>query len=128
MTETDADAAVIPKYPRGLRARGKRLWRELHGSADFSGSPEVMSVIEEACYLTDEIDRLRRKVRAAGDDTRVAGYNGQLTSMPEVDDLRKTQTLFLSMLKSIRVDADAGDGKMTRSQSGQRAADARWHS
>jgi hypothetical protein len=57
----------------------------------------------------------------------VAGYNGQPASMPEVDDLRKSQGLLLSMLKSIRVDAAAGDGKLTRSQAGQRAADARWH-
>lgn len=115
----------IPKSPTGLRARGKRLWRELHGSADFTGCPETLTVIEEACYLADEVDRLRRLVRAAGEDTRVTGYNGQPVSMPEVDDLRKSQTLLLAMLKSIRVEID-GDGKLTRSQAGQVAADARW--
>jgi hypothetical protein len=57
-TGTD-ETPDIPKYPTGLRARGKRLWRELHDSADFSESPETWTVIEEACYLADEVDRLR---------------------------------------------------------------------
>lgn len=122
MSETDE----IPKYPPGLKARGKRLWRELHGLTDFSGAPETVTVIEEACYLADEVDRLRKIVRAAGADTRVSGYNGQQVSMPEVDDLRKAQGLLLSMLKSIRVD-DEIDGKMTRSQAGRVAANARHH-
>lgn len=83
MPENEQDAPNIPKYPRGLRARGKRLWRELHGSADFNGCPETRLVAEEACYLTDEIARQRRIVRAAGAETRVVGYNGQQVSMPE---------------------------------------------
>lgn len=58
MPETD-QTPTTPNYPTGLKARGKRLWRELHESADFSGSPEIMAVIEEACYLADEIKRLR---------------------------------------------------------------------
>jgi hypothetical protein len=127
MAET-AEPPPIPKYPRGLKARGKRLWRELHTTGDFTGCPETQMVAEEACYLADEIERLRAIVRSAGEDTRVAGYNGQPTSMPEVDDLRKSQSLFLSMLKSIRMpDADDGDGKLTRSQVGKIAASARWH-
>ncbi|MEW5809628.1 MAG: hypothetical protein AB1925_09245 [Actinomycetota bacterium] len=128
MPETGTEEAPpIPGYPTGMRARGKRLWRDLHTSADFSESPETRTVIEEACYLADEVDRLRRLVRKAGADTRVTGYNSQPVSMPEVDDLRKSQTLLLSMLKSIRVDTDGGDGKLTRSQAGQRAAYSRWH-
>lgn len=116
----------IPKYPPGLRARGKRLWRELHTTGDFSGCPETQTVAEEACYLTDEIARLRRIVREAGADTRVTGYNGQPVSMPEADDLRKNQTILLSMLKSLRMPVDEEDGKLTRSQVGKRGAQARW--
>lgn len=128
MPETGTnDDPAIPRYPTGLKARGRRYWRELHTSADFSESPETWIVVEEACYLADEVERLRRIVRAAGADTRVTGYNNQPVSMPEVDDLRKSQTLLLSMLKSIRVDTEGGDGKLSRSQAGQRAADARWH-
>lgn len=114
---------VTQKPPTGLKARGKRLWRELHESADFSEAPETVLVIEEACYLADEVDRLRRIVRAAGTDTRVLGYNKQITSMPEVDDLRKTQALLLSMLKSIRLD----DQPMTAADFGRRGAAARWN-
>lgn len=92
------EAPAIPKCPTGPKARGKRLWRDLHASADFSESPETQTVIEEACYLADEVDRLRRLVRSAAADTRVSGYNGQQVSMPEVDDLRKSQSLLLAML------------------------------
>ncbi len=129
MAENEAEKPQIPKYPTGLKARGRgrRLWRELHESANFTGSPETRTVIEEVCYLADEVDRLREFVSAAGADTRVEGYNGQPASMPEVDDLRKNQTLLLSMLKSIRVADDSDGGKMTRSQAGTVAASARWN-
>lgn len=124
MPEND-ELPAIPKYPTGLKARGKRLWRELHATADFSGTPEARLVAEEACYLADEIERLRRLVCSAGVDTRVAGYNGQPASMPEVDDLRKNQTILLAMLKSLRL-PDEGDGKLTRSEIGKMGAAARW--
>lgn len=127
MPENDesADAPQVPKYPTGLKARGKRLWRELHEVADFGGCPETRVVAEEACYLTDEIERLRRIVRKAGADTRVTGYNGQPVSMPEADDLRKNQGILLSMLKSLRLPDDDG-GKLTRSDIGKMGAAARW--
>ena len=121
MPETDAPV----KYPTGLKTRGKRLWQELHESADFSGCPETRIVAEEACYLSDEIDRLRRIVRAAGPDTRVAGYNGQPVTMPEADDLRKNQGILLSMLKSLRLPEDEAE-KLTRSDIGKLGASARW--
>ncbi|OPE55768.1 hypothetical protein BV510_03400 [Mycolicibacterium diernhoferi] len=115
----------MPKYPTGLKARGRRLWRELHEAADFGDSPEARLIAEEACYLADEIERLRRIVRKAGADTRVTGYNGQPVSMPEADDLRKNQGILLSMIKSLRL-PDDDDTRLTRSEIGKRGADARW--
>jgi hypothetical protein len=127
MPQSDADSPNIPKYPTGLKARGKRLWREMHESGDFSGSPETVTVIEEACYLADEIARQRRIIRRAGDDTRVSGYNGQPDSMPEIKDVQRNQQLLLAMLKSIRVDDDDAPGrKLTRSEVGRLAAAARY--
>jgi hypothetical protein len=128
MSETDR-SPVIPKYPAGLKARGKRLWDDLHRTGDFTGCPETEKVAEEACYLADEIARLRRVIRKAGADTRVTGYNGQPVSMPEVADLQRNQSLLLQMLKALRMpDEDGGDGtRMTRSQVGKVAASARWH-
>lgn len=130
MPENNEDANRVPPYPGRLkpRGRGRRLWRELHESADFDGCPETRLVAEEACYLADEVDRLRSIVHNAGTDTRVNGYNGQPVSMPEVDDLRKAQSLLLSMLKSIRLPEDehSPDRKMTRSEAGRKAAQARW--
>lgn len=83
-------------------------------------------VIEQACYLSDEIDRQRRLIRKAGADTRVKGSNGQPVSMPEIADVQRNQGLLLSMLKSIRVD-DGEDGKLSRSEIGRLGATARWN-
>lgn len=119
----------IPKYPANLKARGKRLWRELHESADFSECPETRLVVEESCYLADEIERQRRLIRSAGDDTRVTGSQKQPVSMPEIADLQRNQNILLALLKSLRLpDENGGDGKLTRSQVGTIAAQARWHS
>lgn len=125
MPETIDLVPEMPKYPPGLRARGKRLWRRLHASGDFSGCPETQEIAEEACYLTDEIARLRRVVKAAGADTRVVGYNGQPVSMPEADDLRKNQTVLLAMLKSLRLPED-DEIRLSRSDIGRLGAAARW--
>lgn len=128
MAETAPDGIDIPPYPPNLRKRGKRLWHELHTSADFADVPETRLVAEESCYLADEIDRQRRQIRAAGADTRVKGSQGQPVSMPEIADLQRNQGILLSLLKSLRLPDDDGPGaKMTRSQSGKAAADARWH-
>ncbi|MEB3031082.1 hypothetical protein [[Mycobacterium] nativiensis] len=119
----------IPKPPTGLRARGKRLWRELHEFAEFGDCPETRLIAEEACYLTDEITRQRTLIRKAGTDTRVKGSQGQPVSMPEIADLQRNQGILLSLLKSLRLpDEDGGDGKLSRSQVGKIAAEARWRS
>lgn len=81
-------------------------------------------VIEQACYLADEIDRQRRMIRKAGTDTRVRGSQGQPVSMPEIADRQRNQQLLLSMLKSIRVDDP--DAKLTPSEIGRRGAAAKW--
>lgn len=101
------------------------MWYELHESADFTDAPETALVIEECCYLADEVDRLRKIVRAMGDDRRTQGYGGRghEVEAPEVDALRKTQSLLLSMIKAIRVD----DQQMTASDFGRRGAASRWN-
>ncbi|CPU02924.1 Uncharacterised protein [Mycobacteroides abscessus] len=115
----------IPKYPPGLRPRGKRLWNDLHTLLDVSDNPETAMVIEQACYLADDIDRQRRMIRKAGTDTHVKCSQGQQVSMAEIADRQRNQQLLLSMLKSIQVDDP--DGKLTRSDIGQVGAAARWH-
>jgi hypothetical protein len=42
--------------PKGLRARGKRVWRELVDGG--SPGPAEVLLIEEACRLSDRLDRL----------------------------------------------------------------------
>lgn len=118
------DGTPCPDYPTNLRTRGKRLWYELHASADFEDVPETRLLAEEACYLADEINRQRRLIRAAGDETRVAGSQGQPVSMPEIADLQKNQGILLSMTRALRLPDD--EEKMTRSEIGRLGAKIRW--
>lgn len=124
----DDDEITIPPYPPSLQKRGKQLWDEIHTSADFSEIPETRLIVEEACYLSDEIARQRRLIKSAGRSTRVHGSNGQPVSMPEIADLQRNQGILLQLLKSVRLpDDEPTGGKMTRQQSAKAAADARWH-
>lgn len=47
---------AAPKAPAGLASRGRRLWREMHEVAEFNPAETVL--LEEACRLTDRLDRL----------------------------------------------------------------------
>jgi hypothetical protein len=114
---------TIPKNPTGLRARGRRLWREMHETADFTGCPEAAMVLEQACRVADEIERQHKLIAKAGDDTRVMGSTKQPVSMPEIGDLRSNQALLLSLLKAIN---PADENTLTRSDFGRMGAAARW--
>lgn len=90
----------IPRAPHGLKARGKRLWRELHEQFDFSEDPHRSALIEDACRTADMIDRLHEVVDTA-DDLRVKGSQGQPVGMPELAELRQYRSLLASLLKSL---------------------------
>ena len=91
---------TVPRAPRGLKARGARLWRELHGLFNFDNDPHRSVLIEDACRTADLIDRLQRIVDNA-DNVRVRGSQGQPTAMPELDQLRANRALLASLLKAL---------------------------
>ncbi|WP_067532221.1 hypothetical protein [Nocardia crassostreae] len=89
-------ASTVPRAPRGLRAHGSRLWRELHEVFDFSQDPHRAAVIEDICRTADLIDRLQAEVDKG--DLRVKGSQGQPVSAPEIPELRLQREALVRML------------------------------
>jgi len=114
---------VKVKPPRGLKARGKRLWVDLQGAYDFSEAPERLFLLEEACRVADLIDRLQQVVSGAA-DLRVRGSQGQPVALPELPELRQYRALFASLIKSLGLpDADDSNSPKSFSRLGN---EARW--
>ncbi len=65
---------TVPKAPAGLATRGRRLWREMHATAEFNPAESVL--LEESCRLADRLDRLDA-VLSGRDFLRVEGEDGE---------------------------------------------------
>ncbi|HET6908893.1 MAG TPA: hypothetical protein VFH54_06095 [Mycobacteriales bacterium] len=59
--------ATDPTVPSRLGERGTRLWLELHPDG-VTRDPATDALIEEACRLTDRLDRLDLLIRGQVDD------------------------------------------------------------
>jgi hypothetical protein len=115
----------IPRAPAGLRAAGRRLWRDLQGAYDFSECPERVILLEQACRTADLVARLQKVVDEA-DDLRTRGSQGQQVAIPEVAELRQHRAQLAALVKSLALpDEDEGQ-PLTKSQLGRMAANARW--
>jgi hypothetical protein len=131
MAETD-DLVVIPPIPKGLRTAGRRFWRQIHSAYEFQDAPEVVLLVEEAARTADVVARLQEIVDTA-DDLRTRGSRGQDVCIPELDALRAYRAQFAALIKQLDLppvedtdDAGNGDTPMSRSESGRKAAEARW--
>ncbi|MGW9568819.1 hypothetical protein [Prescottella equi] len=90
---------TIPRAPRGLKARGKALWRDLHQTFDMTNDPHRQVLIEDACRTADVIDRLQTVVDAQ--DLRVRGSQGQPVAAPELAELRQYRALLGQLLNRL---------------------------
>ncbi|CAM3257551.1 P27 family phage terminase small subunit [Prescottella defluvii] len=118
-----AEKPEIPRAPKGLLARGKQLWRELHEVYDFADAPERRAILEEACRTADVVKRLQAVVDAA-DDLRVRGSQGQPVAMPELQELRQYRAQMAQLLKALSCPDD--EETLSRSELGKLGAAARW--
>ena len=128
------EEGTIPKAPRGLKTAGRRFWREIHTNYRFVQAPEVIMLVEEAARTADVVARLQGVVDNAG-TLRTSGSRGQDVAIPELDALRAYRAQFAALVKQLDLPAveeeDGEDGAerttpMTRSESGRKAATARW--
>jgi hypothetical protein len=123
----EGDKPPIPRTPKGFKAPGRALWRQIHAEYDFEGCPEKLVVLENACRTADVVERLQAAVDSTT-DLRVRGSQGQPVAIPELGELRQYRAQLASLLKALDVvdEAEVGTGKMTRSQLGRLGAQARW--
>jgi hypothetical protein len=123
MPENEGETPPIPKYPTGLKARGKQLWREIHEVYSFDEAPEKRIILEEACRTADVVKRLQAVVDT-DPDLRVRGSQGQPVAMPEIPELRQYRALLTSLMRALTL-PDEDDG-LSRSELGRLGANARW--
>jgi hypothetical protein len=133
MAET-APKTEIPKAPKGLRAAGRRFWREIHSEYDFGGSPELVLLVEEASRTADVVARLQAVVDEA-ETLRTKGSRNQDVAIPELDALRAYRAQYAALIRQLElplpIPDDDGPGEerttpMSRSEAGRKAAAERW--
>ncbi|WP_236734099.1 hypothetical protein [Mycolicibacter kumamotonensis] len=122
--------AEIPKIPKGLKAAGRKFWREIHETYQFVHSPELVMLVEEAARTIDVVVRLQSIVDNAS-TLRTSGSRGQDVAIPELDALRAYRAQFASLVKQLDLPAvdtgrDNPGGPLSRSEAGRIAASARW--
>lgn len=102
--------------PKGLAARGRRLWREIAEEHDLDPMQKV--ILEEACRTADRLDRLEEKLSGREDAwahllSRVdLGDDGMRVIELRVDgalsEARQQQNVFKQLLASLRLPDAAG--------------------
>ena len=101
MAET-APKTEIPKAPKGLRAAGRRFWREIHSEYDFGGSPELVLLVEEASRTADVVARLQAVVDEA-ETLRTKGSRNQDVAIPELDALRAYRAQYAALIRQLEL-------------------------
>jgi hypothetical protein len=61
-----------PEPPQELAAPGSNLWRTIMAEWDVSNAADL-AVLEDACHARDTADRLRRQIKATGDEIDLPG-------------------------------------------------------
>lgn len=118
--------AQIPRSPAGLKARGRRFWRETVTEHELT-TPEL-ALLEEICRTIDDIDLLHTAVREDG--ATVAGSKGQTRAHPALVELRHQRQVLGRLVSQLGLE-DEGGGSVpslttARGRKGAKAANARW--
>lgn len=115
---------TVPKPPRSLKVRGRKLWREI--TATFEFDAQEMPLLLEVCRTLDTIDDLSAAVEADG--TMTTGSQGQKVVNPAVAELRQQQASFGRLLTMMNLDAAAAGSSIAKLTTvrAKTAANARW--
>src|SRR4051794_11391586 len=116
----------LPTAPRGLRARGRKLWRDV--LTDHELRPDELVVLSGAARTADELDRLEAELASA--EVVVAGSTGQERPnglFREVREHRKTLAGLLKQLGLVESDDDGTSVVPLHISAARRAAvNVRW--
>src|SRR4051795_10050000 len=95
MTETTDDE--LPKAPRGLQARGRKLWQDV--LTDHELRPDELAVLAAAARTADELDRMEAELTTA--EVVVAGSTGQERPNPLFREAREHRKTLAALLKQL---------------------------
>ncbi len=125
MTEKTDDE--LPRPPRGLKARGRKLWDDV--VTDHELRPDELAVLLGAARTADELDRLEAELATA--EVVVAGSTGQERPnglFREAREHRKTLAGLLKQLGLVESDQDGGTVVPLHISAARRAAvNTRWN-
>ena len=119
---------TIPRAPKGLEVEGRKLWRAMHTEFNFTGEPQKLAILEQACRVMDTITKLEDA--AATQPLTVRGSMGQDTINPLVAEARVQRGTLVTLMSKLGL-PDAGpekaDKQLKRSDAGKTGAQARWN-
>ena len=114
----EGGGGVSKQAPKGLGARGRRLWREITEAHELD--PMQVVLLEEACRCADRLDKLEEKLSGREDAwahlrTRAQSMvndDGEVTIDLVIDsalsEARQQQNVFKQLLASLRLPDAAG--------------------
>jgi hypothetical protein len=104
MTEkTDEE---LPKAPRGLKTRGRKLWADV--LADHELRPDELAVLAAAARTADELTTLETELATA--PVVVAGSTGQERPNPLFRETREHRKTLAALLKQLGLTETGEDG------------------
>jgi hypothetical protein len=112
----------MPKSPSGLKAEGRRLWREITGTYELRA--DELRLLEDACREIDVIDRVQQALDSPDGDLMVKGSQGQLVASPLLQELRQHRTVLRHLFAALRL-PEEGAGE-DRSAKARAAVNERW--
>lgn len=119
---------TAPRAPRGLKATGRTLWKDITGQWDLR--PDELRILADACREADTIERLEKGLEEAPLTT--FGSQGQEVIHPLFSEIRQHRATLAALLRQLKLseaddEADEGtDGPMSRQAAARKAARARW--
>lgn len=110
--------------PEGLEASGRSLWDAITGP--YLLTPAELSILTQACFSVDELDRLEAAIRELSDFV-VRGSTGQPKPHPLLAEVRAHRQLLQRLVESLNL-PDQGQkiGLRAGARHAAKAAQARW--
>lgn len=127
--ESAPDRAVaepqIPRAPAGLKARGRRFWRQVLVVDDIELTSSELLLLEEVCRTLDTLDVLNKSLVADG--PKVEGSKGQPVAHPALNELRQQRIVLGRILSQLALPDEVGAALPSLTEArARRAAESRW--
>lgn len=108
--------------PRGLKAAGRKLWRDVTGKFELDVDEERL--LEQACRELDLIARLDAAIDGDEFELTVEGSMGQQVTNPLLTEVRQHRNTFASLVGKLSLPSE--DGAASASSSARALAQKRW--